>query len=156
MLRFVSLPLLLAAACSTHNGDSLDAGVDPDADGGIDAGPDAGLDPVAPWPEWAFHHWVWEDESTQQSAIELVDGYLAHDIPVGAIIIDSPWETSYNSFVFDRKRCPDPRGMIDYFHGRGVPVFPWMVSAINVDSPLYARPRRLATSRRSTRAAGLG
>jgi len=34
-------------------------------DGGADAGPDASVDPVAPWPEWAFHHWVLENESTQ-------------------------------------------------------------------------------------------
>ena len=32
---------------------------------------------------------VWEDESTQDSARALVDGYIV-DIPVGAIIIDGP------------------------------------------------------------------
>ena len=53
--------------------------------------------PPPPWPEWAFHHWVWEDESTQESALALVNGYLDRDIPVGAIIIDSPWETGYNT-----------------------------------------------------------
>ncbi|KPK48774.1 MAG: hypothetical protein AMJ63_17840 [Myxococcales bacterium SG8_38_1] len=40
-------------------------------------------------------------EQTQEGAIALVDDYLTRDIPVGAIIIDSPGETSYNSFVFE-------------------------------------------------------
>lgn len=138
MLRFVVLALSFATACNTQGSVSPDAGMDAGPDPGVDAGPDAGVEKAPPWPEWAFHHWVWEDESTQESAIALVDDYLAHDIPVGAIIIDSPWETSYNSFVFDRALFPDPQGMIDYFHSRGVRVFLWMVSAINLDSPLYA------------------
>jgi alpha-glucosidase (family GH31 glycosyl hydrolase) len=89
--------------------------------------------PVPPWPEWAFHHWVWEDESTQESAIALIDGYIQRDIPVGAIIIDSPWETGYNTFEWDTTLFPDPQGMIDYFHSKGVRVFLWIVSGINVD-----------------------
>ena len=48
---------------------------------------------AATFPAWSFEHWVWEDESTQESAKALVAGYLERDIPVGAIIIDSPWST---------------------------------------------------------------
>jgi alpha-glucosidase (family GH31 glycosyl hydrolase) len=87
----------------------------------------------APWPEWAFHHWVWEDESTQDSALALVDGYLERDIPVGAIIIDSPWATGYNTFEWDTDRFPDPVGMIDELHEKGVRVFLWIVPAINLE-----------------------
>ena len=95
--------------------------------------------PTAPWPEWAFHHWVWEDESTQESAIALVDDYLAHDIEVGAIIIDSPWETDYNTFEFDTDLYPDAQAMVDYFHSLGVRVFIWIVGGINTDVPeLYS------------------
>lgn len=35
-----------------------------------------------PWPSWVFEHWVWEDESTQESALQIVDDYMARDIPV--------------------------------------------------------------------------
>jgi len=89
--------------------------------------------PEAPWPDWAFHHWVWEDESTQDSALALVDGYLERDIDVGAIIIDSPWETGYNTFEWDLERFPDPAGMIDELHDKGVRVFLWIVPGINTD-----------------------
>ena len=93
----------------------------------------AEAEPEPPWPEWAFHHWVWEDESTQDSALTLVRDYLDRDIPVGAIIIDSPWATGYNTFQWDPERFPDPQGMIDELHGLGVRVFLWIVPAINVE-----------------------
>ena len=91
----------------------------------------------APWPDWTFEHWVWEDESTQESATALVDGYLERDIDVGAIIIDSPWATGYNTFEWDTDRYPDPQGMIDDFHDKGVHVFVWVVPAINTDVEVY-------------------
>ncbi len=86
-----------------------------------------------PWPDWSWDHWVWEDESTQESAIALVDGYLDRDIPVGAIIIDSPWATGYSTYEWDTDLFPDPQGMIDYFHDKGVRVIIWTVPGINVD-----------------------
>ena len=93
--------------------------------------------PEAPWPEWAFHHWVWEDESTDASATALVDSYLERDIPVGAVIIDSPWATGYSTFEFDPARFPDPEGFVASMHDRGVRVFLWTVPGINVDEEIY-------------------
>ena len=90
-----------------------------------------------PWPEWVLTHWVWEDESTQGSAAALVEGYRANDIPVGAIIIDSPWATGYSTFVFDPLLFPDAQQMIDAFHADDVRVFCWTVPLINIDSPNY-------------------
>ena len=90
-----------------------------------------------PWPEWILGQWVWEDESTRESAESLVDGYLGNDIPVSAIILDSPWETGYNTFEFDQGLYPDAAGMIDRFHGLNVRVFCWITSVINIDSPNY-------------------
>ena len=93
---------------------------------------------TTPWPEWIFRHWVWEDESTQQSAQQIVDDYLSRDIPVGAIIIDSPWETGYNTFSWDKSLYPNPKAMVDYFHSRDVRVFLWITGVINTDAqPMY-------------------
>ena len=137
--RFSFLPfllgLLLCVGCPTDEpaDDDDDTTADDDDDTAADDD-----DAVPPWPEGAMHHWVWEDESTQESATALVDDYLARDIPVGAIIIDSPWETGYNTFEWDTDRFPDPQGMIDHFHDNDVRVFMWIVPAINVDvQPLY-------------------
>jgi alpha-glucosidase (family GH31 glycosyl hydrolase) len=89
----------------------------------------------APWPDWAFAHWVWEDESTQESAIALVEGYIERDIPVGAIIIDSPWATGYSTFEWDLERFPDPQGMVDHLHSLDVKIMVWTVPGINTDVP---------------------
>lgn len=93
---------------------------------------------TTPFPTWVFKHWVWYDESTQQSAQQLVDDYLARNIPVGAIIIDSPWETDYNTFEWDNSLYPDPKGMVEYFHSKDVKVFVWITGVININvQPLY-------------------
>lgn len=90
------------------------------------------------WPAWVFSHWIWEDEGTRQSAQQLMDDYLAHDIPVGAIIIDSPWETAYNDFVVDETLYPDPQAMVDYFHAQNVKILFWITGIINTNvQPLY-------------------
>ena len=86
---------------------------------------------TTPWPEFVFHHWVWEDESTQQSALQLVDDYKTHNIPVGAIIIDSPWETDYNTFDWDTSHFQNPQAMVDSFHSRNVKVIVWITTAID-------------------------
>lgn len=86
-----------------------------------------------PWPQWVFEHWVWEDESTQESALQIVDDYIARDIPVSAIIIDSPWETGYNTFEWDTTLFPDAQVMIDSLHTRDVKVLLWITGIINID-----------------------
>ena len=132
------MALLCCAACSSNTpaNDAADGGV-------VDSTPaDLGPAPAAPWPEWVFHHWVWEDESTQQSATALVEGYRQRDIPVGAIIIDSPWETAYNTFDWDTTLFAEPQKMIDDFHSKGVRVLLWIVPAINIDAlPLYTEAK---------------
>ena len=114
------------------NFDNLD---DPDPDGDFIV-PPIGFDPP-PWPEWALQHWVWEDESTQDSALALVKGYLDHDVPVGAIIIDSPWETGYNTFEFDPDIYPEPQDMVDDLHAMGARVMLWTTPNVNEDSPNF-------------------
>lgn len=90
---------------------------------------------VAPWPEWVFSHWIWEDEGTTNSARQLSDDYLAHDIPVGAIVIDSPWETGYNTFEIDETLYPNAKGMVDYFHSKDIRVLFWITGVVNTSSP---------------------
>ena len=43
-------------------------------------------------PAWALGHIVWEDSlNNETGAKSIVDGYLDRNIPVDAVIIDSPW-----------------------------------------------------------------
>lgn len=86
-------------------------------------------------PRWAFEPWVWEDnENTQTSTMNLVAGYQQRNIPVGAVMIDSPWETTYNSFEWDAAKYPDPAQMISDLNAEGVRVLLWITGAQNKTS----------------------
>lgn len=124
--RFAFIAMLASLGCTkTSDSDT--------ATSGTDSGEELSTD--APWPSWIMEPWVWEDESTQESAMALVDGYLERDIPVGAIIIDSPWATGYSTYDWDPELYPDPQGMVDELHAKGVKVFVWTVPGINLDEP---------------------
>src|ERR1019366_2087378 len=85
---------------------------------------------TTPWPEWIFHHWIWEGEGTSTSARQIVADYTFHGIPVGAIIIDSPWETDYNTFKPDSNLYPDMQAMINEFHAKNIHVLLWVTGFI--------------------------
>ncbi|HOX28314.1 MAG TPA: glycoside hydrolase family 31 protein, partial [bacterium] len=87
-------------------------------------------------PGWVFDHWVWEDdENTEKAVWEMIDGYEKLGIPVGAVVIDSPWATEYNNFVFNKKQYPDPEGMIRKLHSRGIRVIFWVTAMLNEQNP---------------------
>ena len=84
-------------------------------------------------PAWAFKHIVWEDNmNTREGAELLLKGYKDHSIPVEAIIIDSPWSTSYNNFNWDEEKYPDPSGMLSEFAGNDIRVILWLTGAVNI------------------------
>lgn len=91
-----------------------------------------------PAPAWAYEPWVWEDNGNTRAAIEgVVKGYRDRSIPVGAVIIDSPWETHLNTLQWDTSRYPEPQKMIQNFHQQGVRVLLWITGFVNTDSPDY-------------------
>jgi alpha-glucosidase (family GH31 glycosyl hydrolase) len=78
-------------------------------------------------PRWALEPWVWEDNgNTRQSTEALVGDYLSRDIPVGVVLIDSPWSTGYNNFVWDTNRYPNPQEMINHFHAKNIKIVLWL------------------------------
>lgn len=83
-------------------------------------------------PAWALEPWIWEDDYiTGPFTMELVNGYLEHDFPVGAVLIDSPWSTRYNDFVVDETRFPNPAAFFKELKDRGVRVVLWMTANVN-------------------------
>jgi alpha-glucosidase (family GH31 glycosyl hydrolase) len=83
-------------------------------------------------PPWSMRPWFWEDDvNTSEAVWDLVNGCRDHGLPLGAVLIDSPWATAYNNFRFDTKRYPDPRGMIDALHAKGIRVVLWMTNMVN-------------------------
>lgn len=86
-------------------------------------------------PAWAFEHIAWEDSiNTSYGAVSLIEEYLKRNIPVGGIIIDSPWSDGYNDFNWDKERYPDHENMIRYFKEKDIKVILWLTGATNFKS----------------------
>ena len=103
-------------------------------------------------PKWVFEPWVWEDTgNNQDSTLKLKNDYLNRGIPVGAVIIDSPWEwpsvpgsndSGYNTFKFEPSRFSSPDTLInDSLYSQGIHVILWITGNMTTDCPLYEDAR---------------
>jgi alpha-glucosidase (family GH31 glycosyl hydrolase) len=92
-------------------------------------------------PEWAYGHWKSRDVyEHQRDVLDDLEGYLEHGLPLDAIVIDSPWETQYNTWRFNPHQFPDPKGMIDRLRAEGVRTVVWVTPWVNLDSTDGQRP----------------
>jgi len=92
-------------------------------------------------PEWAYGHWKSRDVYEHQSDVEDdFEGYARHALPLDAIVIDSPWETQYNTWVFNPHQFPDPEGMLRRFRSHGVRTVVWITPWVNLESAEGQRP----------------
>ncbi len=82
-------------------------------------------------PRWAFLPWISKDISTGPDTYDFVGGFQSRDIPVGAVVLDSPWETHYNTYTPNPKRYPDFGKMVADMHAKGVKVVLWTTSMMN-------------------------
>jgi alpha-glucosidase (family GH31 glycosyl hydrolase) len=86
-------------------------------------------------PEWAYGHWKSRDVYEHQRDAEAdFDGYREHALPLDAIVLDSPWETQYNTWEFNPRQFPDAEGMIARFRADGVRTVVWVAPWVNLDS----------------------
>ena len=92
-------------------------------------------------PEWAYGHWKSRDVYPHQRDVEAdVDGYARRGIPLDAIVIDSPWETQYNTWTFNPHQFPDAAGMLARFRAVGVRTVVWTTPWTNLESADGQRP----------------
>ncbi len=86
-------------------------------------------------PEWGYGFWKSRDVyEHQDDVIEDFDGFRRNGIPLDAIVIDSPWETQYNTWKFNPHQFPDARGMISTMRADGVRTVVWVTPWVNLDS----------------------
>ncbi|MRG97422.1 TIM-barrel domain-containing protein [Polyangium spumosum] len=88
-------------------------------------------EPARHTPRWAFEPWISKDISDGADTYAFVAGFRERDIPVGAVVLDSPWETHYNTFVPNPSRYPDFQKMVDDMHADGVRVVLWITNLVN-------------------------
>jgi hypothetical protein len=86
-------------------------------------------------PEWGYGHWKSRDVYEHQRDVEVdFDGYLEHDLPLDAIVLDSPWATQYNTWEFNPHQFPDAPGLIARMRAHGVRTVVWVTPWVNIDS----------------------
>ena len=85
----------------------------------------AGRQKVPPPSQLALVKW----RDAVSGASEILDDIRrlrAARIPVGWVLLDNPWEHCVGELVWDRERIPDPKGLIDAVHARGVRFMLWI------------------------------
>src|SRR5688572_3501969 len=99
--RWAPVLAVLLACGDDSSPASPDAGRSVDADlSCVFARPvDETPEPRLHTPRWAFQPWISKDISDAADTREFVAGFRERDIPVGVVVLDSPWETQYNTFV---------------------------------------------------------
>jgi alpha-D-xyloside xylohydrolase len=58
--------------------------------------------------------------------LEDISRFQAAGIPLGWVLLDNPWEPCNGTLAFDRSRIPDPAGLINEVHARGVRFMLWL------------------------------
>ena len=86
-------------------------------------------------PEWGYGFWKSRDVyDHQDEVLDDFDGFRRHGIALDAIVLDSPWETQYNTWEFNPYQFPDASGMIRRFRAAGVRTVVWVTPWVNLDS----------------------
>ncbi len=97
------------------------------------AADDAAAPPIHT-PRWAFRPWISKDISDGPDTYAFVDGFETRDIPVGVVVLDSPWETNYNTFVPNPSRYPDFAKMVADLRAKDIRTVLWVTQMINIGS----------------------
>jgi alpha-glucosidase (family GH31 glycosyl hydrolase) len=134
-----------AARADTISSTDLVSGTDASADSDVAAADSAivvdpcvadpllGSPPIPPLrtPRWAFEPWISKDISTGPDSTAFVQGFLDRDIPVGVLVLDSPWETHYNTFIPSPTRYPDFANFTKSLRQNGVRTVVWTTQMVN-------------------------
>jgi alpha-glucosidase (family GH31 glycosyl hydrolase) len=82
-------------------------------------------------PRWAFEPWISKDISDRADTYAFVQGFEERGIPVGVVVLDSPWETHYNTFVPNPSRYPDFEMMVKEFRAKNIRTVLWVTQMVN-------------------------
>ncbi len=86
-------------------------------------------------PEWGYGFWKSRDvHEHQDDVLDDFHGFRRHQIPLDAIVIDSPWATQYNTWEFNPHQFPDAPGMVRMMRADGVRTVLWVTPWTNLDS----------------------
>ncbi|MGM1017465.1 MAG: alpha-xylosidase [Actinomycetota bacterium] len=97
-------------------------------------------------PAWSFGTWLSTSFTTdydEQTVNSFIDGFAARDLPLSVFHFDCFWMREFNwcDFEWDPRVFPDPVGMLERLHERGLKVSVWVNPYIGQRSPLFEEAR---------------
>lgn len=90
--------------------------------------------PALHTPRWAFRTWISKDISDTADTRAFVQGFHDNDIPVGVVVLDSPWETHYNTFIPNPERYPKFAELVSDLRDDGIRTVLWVTQMVNESS----------------------
>ena len=85
--------------------------------------------------EWGYGFWKSRDVYPHQDDVEDdVHGCRRHAIPLDAVVLDSPWETQYNTWEPNPHQFTDFTKMVRDFRDDGVRTVVWVTPWVNIES----------------------
>ena len=93
-------------------------------------------------PKWSFGLWLSTSFLTdydEKTVTEFIDGMLERDIPLDVFHFDCCWmdEFEWCNFKWNPKTFPNPKGMLERIHEKGIKVCVWINPYIAQKSPLF-------------------
>jgi alpha-glucosidase (family GH31 glycosyl hydrolase) len=86
-------------------------------------------------PEWGYGFWKSRDFHIHQDDVyDDFHGCARHAIALDAIVIDSPWETQYNTWEVNPHQFPQFTEMVRTLRAAGVRTVLWTTPWVNTDS----------------------
>jgi alpha-D-xyloside xylohydrolase len=85
-------------------------------------------------PRWAFEPWISKDISDTDDTYAFVAGFQSRNIPVGVVVLDSPWETNYNDFTPNPVRYHDFKQMVGNLKAQNIRTVLWITPFVNQTS----------------------
>ncbi|HVZ63171.1 MAG TPA: alpha-xylosidase [Lacunisphaera sp.] len=94
-------------------------------------------------PAWSFGLWLTTSFTTrydEATVMSFIDGMKQRDLPLHVFHFDCFWmrEFDWCDFRWDPRTFPDPRGMLERLHARGLKVCVWINPYIAQRSELFA------------------
>ncbi|MGC6768138.1 alpha-xylosidase [Enterococcus sp. LJL128] len=98
-------------------------------------------------PAWSFGLWLstsFTTDYSEKTVMSFIDGMLERGIPLEVFHFDCFWMKAFEwcNFKWDDELFPDPKGMIQRIHEKGIKVCVWINPYIGQKSPLFEEGRK--------------
>lgn len=98
-------------------------------------------------PAWSFGLWLstsFTTDYSEETVMKFIDGMLERGIPLEVFHFDCFWMEAFEwcNFKWDETLFPDPKGMLQRIHDKGIKVCVWINPYIGQKSPLFEEGRK--------------